>query len=109
MAQVYKSAGLITAKMAGNNSTALDVVAAQVRAAALSLAAQHRETGNFANSITAPQVVRGRNGVKDRMVSATDPNALSIEYGHMTRRGQLVGPLRFVPGLHIMARAALAA
>lgn len=106
MAQVYKSAGVITARIVGNGE-ALDVAAAAVRAKAVALAAAHRETGNFASSITQPAKIRGKNGVTDRMVSATDANAVSIEEGHLTRRGEhMHGPQRHVPGLHIMARAA---
>jgi hypothetical protein len=109
MAQVYKSAGVVVAKIVGNGSSALDEVAARVQAAAVGLAAQHIETGRFESSITTRRVP-GKSGVSDRMVSATDPAAVSIEEGHLTRRGQhMHGPQRHVPGLHIMARAAGAA
>ncbi|WP_382307284.1 DUF5403 family protein [Herbiconiux sp. UC225_62] len=113
MAQVYKPAGIIAARIAGE-SAAMDLAALVVLGRVKMVAARHRLTGNYMRSLEIKKV-RGRNGVKDRLVSATDPAAISIEYGHYPvrirrkkhagSRRVSTGTIRWVPGQYIMTKA----
>lgn len=98
MAQVYKNAGTLAARIAGEDPE-MDRVAAATASKARALAAAHKNTGKFAASITTERI-KGKRGVTDRAVSATDPAALHIELGHTAKNG------RWVEGLHILGRAA---
>lgn len=102
MARVYKGAHVVAAKIVGD-STALDKVAAEIIAAAHTEAARHRDTGSYARSLKIKKV--GRH-VMDRLVYSDDPAALSIEYGHATRRSaNSEGPPKWVPGQFILINA----
>lgn len=103
MATVHGNLG----KIIGNDpgvQAALDVAAEKVLIRAQALAAGHVDTGAFSRSLGITKD-KHRSGVVDRLVVATDPAALSIEVGHVAAR-KGIGPARFVPGLHILGRAA---
>lgn len=85
MAKIYKSAGLTAAIIAGE-SAAMDKAAAKVAQAVKREAAKHRDTGDFQRSIKTKRV-RGRSGVTDREVYTDDPNAWTIETGHLAPDG----------------------
>lgn len=101
MSQVYKHAGITAAKMAGR-SDAMDEAANEVLAAAKAEAAKHRDTGAYSRSLRTENV-RGKSGVRDRLVSATDPGAMSIEFGHFAGKG---ANKVWVPGKFILINAA---
>lgn len=111
MAQVYKLAGIEAAKIAGR-SPEMDAAAQHVLARVKVVAAQHRRTGRYIAALEVKNV-RGKHGVRDRLVSATDPASLSIEYGHYatkvtkssTSRRASSGALTWVPGQFIMTKA----
>lgn len=96
MAKVYKEAGIVAARIA-SESDEMDKGARKVRAKVERLADQHIDTGAFKDSLESGPV-QGPNGVTDRAVWTTDPNALSIEFGHMHEG-------KFIPGLFIFNRA----
>jgi hypothetical protein len=113
MGQIYKPAGIIAARIVGR-SAAMDLAAMVVLGRVKMVAAQHKLTGSYMRHLKI-QNVRGKNGVRDRLVSATDPASLSIEYGHYpvrirrarhdgTRRVS-TGTIRWVPGQYIMTKA----
>lgn len=81
----------------------LEAIAGEVSAAAIGLAAEHIETGDFARSIHIRKDRLSPSG-RDRLVYSDDPAALSIEFGHNVRTSD--GGLRPVDGLHILGRAA---
>lgn len=87
----------------GGNSPEMDVAAARVLATVLGVAAPHTKTGAY-NSRLRVKKVAGRNGVSDRAVTTTDPQALAIEYGHwwITPEGKKV---RWIKGIRIFNRA----
>jgi hypothetical protein len=110
MAQVNKSAGIIAARIAGESS-AMDLAALVVLGRVKMVASRYRLTGGYMAALAVSKV-RGRNGVKDRLVSATDPAAVSIEYGHYAVRKRRLGSrrvstgvVRWVPGQYIMTKA----
>lgn len=89
MAQVYRDAGIEAAKIAGESSVMDGVaraIAARARANALA-----RGDSTFASSIEVRKV-RGRRGVSDREIVATDPLAVPKELGHVIRN-QADGPV----------------
>lgn len=97
MATVFRSVGVVTARMGGDSlemTAAAEAIAAKARA----LAGQHRVTGDLAGSIGVA-LIAGKNGVTDRIAYTDDPAARSIEFGHTTKGG------KHVAGLHIMARS----
>lgn len=113
MAQVHKFAGITAARIAGE-SAAMDLAAMVVLGKVKIVAARHRLTGNYMRALRIAKV-RGRNGVSDRLVMATDPAAAWIEWGHYavrirraahrsTRRVS-TGTLKWVPGQYIMTKA----
>lgn len=111
MAQVNRSAGIIAARIAGE-SAAMDLAALVVLGKAKTVAARHRLTGRYISMLKVSKV-RGKNGVKDRLVSATDPAAAPIEFGHYTVRARRhehsrrvsTNTVRWVPGQYIMTKA----
>ena len=110
MARVYERAAYEAALIAGNMPE-MDEGAEEVLAAVRELAAEHRDTGAYRESLhltREPAVKPSRYGgkrVTDRVVWTDDPNALSIEYGHLQgERGS--GERKFIPGLFIFNRAA---
>ncbi|GAB2698379.1 DUF5403 family protein [Thalassiella azotivora] len=99
MAQVYRTAGIEAARIAGH-SPDMDAGAAKVLATAKRIAAQHRVTGAYMARFGVA-TVKGKRGVLDREVYNDDPASMHIEKGHRARGGG-----RWVQGLHILARAA---
>ncbi len=99
MAIVDPSAGILAARLAGDDPI-MDAVAAEVLLRVQANAAARGDTA-FASSLSARKVA-GRNGVKDRIVVATDPLAAPKEFGHVVRNekdGPIVGyakPLRYM-------------
>jgi hypothetical protein len=67
-------------------------------------AAEHEDTGAYRRSLSVEKTT-GPKGVPDYLVSTDDPGALAIEYGHMTPASKN-SPGTFVPGKHILGRAA---
>lgn len=105
MAKVRRDVGLIVARMVGESS-AMDDAAERVRDRAKALARQHRQSGDYIDSIEITSDTKYK-GVKDRLITATDAAAAHIEWGHMARRGEdAIGPPRWVPGQFIMTNAA---
>lgn len=105
MAKVYKNAGLEAARIAGRHRE-MDHAAAKVLSAIKAEAAAHTDTGAFAASFSVSDAMYTHRMVKDRVISSDDPNALSIEYGHLTRRGAAPGHVRRqVAGLMIVNKA----
>lgn len=105
MAVVHSNVGVVVARIVGNHAV-MDATAQKVLARARQVAGQHRLTGTYLGSFQVSRVP-GRSGVTDRLVSNTDKAAVSIEYGHFTRQGRTSqAPPRFVPGQHIMGKAA---
>lgn len=102
MGTVYATAGPEAAKIAGR-SPEMDAAAAKTKAVVLALAAGHTKTGNYARNVRSANV-RGKNGVRDRLVETTDPAAVSIEFGHwwVTPEGKRI---KWIKGLFIFVRA----
>ncbi|WP_100813015.1 DUF5403 family protein [Microbacterium lacus] len=103
---VNQNVRVVTAQIAGE-SQSMDTAAGRILLTAKSLAAQHRDTGNYMDKLRVVDVP-GESGtgrtVKDRLVVADDAAAASIEWGHIVRfPGQRRA--KFVPGQHIMRRA----
>lgn len=105
MAFVNKRAPIEAAIIAGKTSD-MDAVANRAMRNVKAVAAAHRLTGDFINSISV-KAVPGLYGtgqeVTDRLVVSTDPGAVPIEYGHMyhhkgSRR------VTWVPGIHAFSR-----
>ncbi|KQQ22533.1 hypothetical protein ASF48_04945 [Rathayibacter sp. Leaf299] len=110
MAQVYKSAGITVARMAGR-APAMDFAAAVLAGKAKMNAARARDTGATLAGIQVEDA-RGRNGVTDRLVVMEGEGALSIEFGHSilkisrSRGGRRASAsVTHVPGKHIMRNA----
>jgi hypothetical protein len=99
MAEVYRSAAIEAARMAGQDPE-MDAAAARIVGRIQAAAAGHNRTGDFASSLEVI-AVPGKRGVTDRLIVSSDPNAVSIEFGHLARDGTT-----FVDGLHLMARGA---
>jgi Family of unknown function (DUF5403) len=101
MAKVNKTAAIIAARIAGE-SLEMDAVADTLVGLAKTEAAKHRDSGTFSRSIVAKKV-RGKDGVQDRLVMATDPLGAIKEFGHVIRvDGDDVG---YVKGQHSMGNA----
>lgn len=91
------AAGHVAGKSQEMDDAALDVLAAiQVEAA------KHKRTGRFASSFSVQDAKY--NSVRDRVIVSDDPNAWSIEYGHLQGK-DTGGKRRFVPGLRIVRNA----
>lgn len=103
MGQVFSNAGIEAAKQAGRDPE-MDTAARRVESTIRGVAAPHRKTGRFDSSLKISNV-QGRRGVRDRLVSSDDPDAMSIEFGHelVTQSGVRTG--RWIPGLRIFNRA----
>lgn len=101
MAEVYKNAAIIAARIAGNDSI-MDEVAHRLLAAAIRRAVAHRLTGDYLSNLGVANVP-GKKGVRDRIVYAKDKAAWSIEWGHTVTRGD--GTSYWLPGQHILGGA----
>lgn len=105
MAYVNPRTSLHVAIIVGKTGD-MDRAANRVLQSVRRVAAQHVDTGNYIRNLRV-DTVPGQSGtgrlVSDRLVSANDPGAMSIEYGHMYR---VPGArrVRWVPGLHIMRK-----
>lgn len=97
MAHLYANLELETAKIA-SQSPEMDEAEAKVLASVRSVAAMHRDTGNYIARLGSETVVTTR-GVHDRLITADDPEALLIEWGGIVKKTG-----RVIPGLHIMKR-----
>ncbi len=95
MAQVYKSAGIEAARIAGE-SVVMDSTAASIAAKARSNAQGH---GSLSSRISAERA-RGKRGVTDRIVALDHPEAENIEFGHINARNG-----EWVKGLWVMRNA----
>ena len=104
MAKVHRNAGLLAAQIAGFDPE-MDAAAERVKAEIQERAARHHDTGAFAESFDVRADLYRERGVMDRVVESDDPAALSIEYGHFTRRSKGRRLRRFVPGLMIVNEA----
>lgn len=101
MALVFRGAGVEAAKIAGRDPL-LDRVAERMAALIRTTAAPNRDSGAYIASVTVKNV-RGKSGVRDRLVTVNDPGAESIEWGRATGDG--AGGTRWVPGQLIVTRA----
>lgn len=104
VAEVYANAGIDAARVAGEDPE-MDRVASLLARLIKVQARGHRASGQeFADSLMVRRV-RGRRGVTDREVVATDPLAAAKEFGHVIRN-EADGPvLGYVKGMFTMARA----
>lgn len=104
VAEVYANVGIDAARIAGEDPE-MDRVANLVASLVKAEARGHRASGHeFADSVIVTRV-RGRRGVMDRAVIATDPLAAAKEFGHVIRN-EADGPdLGYVQGMFTMARA----
>ncbi|WP_243063188.1 DUF5403 family protein [Humibacter sp. RRB41] len=103
MADVDVTAGITAAQIAGE-SAEMDVVAEELAARAKAEAQKHRDGGAFSSSIIVMKA-RGKRGVTDRLVAATDPLAVPKELGHVIKN-EAGGPvLGYVKGQHSMGKA----
>lgn len=102
MADVFANAGIEAARIVGESpemDRVANAIATRGRARALA-----RGDLAFATSIRVVRV-RGRRGVTDRVIEATDPLAAPKELGHVIRN-EADGPvLGFVPGLRYLGGA----
>ena len=107
MAYVVKNIGVIVARMAGEDPI-MDQVAAKLYALAVAEAERHRLTGSYIRHLKW-ESTKGKKGVRDRIVLATDPASISIEWGHAVRRkgerSDNSPDFEWVPGQHIMGKA----
>lgn len=103
MATVNVTAGIEAAKLAGE-SAEMDVVADELAARAKAEAAKHDDHGTFASSIRVIRA-RGKRGVTDRLVIATDPFAVPKELGHVVKNESGGPVLGYVKGQHSMGKA----
>lgn len=108
MADVFANVGSILARATDIDlGPVLDEVAHEIEAYAIGLASEHVETGDYAESIGVT-IDRTSPSRRDRLVYSDDPAAMEIEYGHHAKRKD-GGEGEFVPGQHILGRAAEAA
>lgn len=103
MAEVYRWVPNGVARMAGNDPE-MDRVARLVLFTAKGRARAHRLTGAYLSQMHAKNVP-GKKGVRDRLITAEDKAAISIEWGHWAPRKGEPGAT-WVPGQHIMGGAA---
>ena len=104
MAQVYRSAYITAAEIAGDSSV-MDEIANEILLKAKKNAAQHRLTGDYMDHLHVEVAGRG----KDRLVVADGEGAIPIEFGHVIYKksgGRRVSTggyvVKRVPGLNIM-------
>lgn len=100
MAHVYDGTGIKLAKLPGVQAE-VDKAAAAILSRAKARAATHVDTGDYLDSLQVRNV-KGRKGVRDRLVESTHPASVAIEFGHRnhTKNGEV-----FVPGQYILMGA----
>lgn len=101
MVSLNRTIGTRAAKIAAESPEFEDgaqSIARDVRAEA----GKHRVTGDFQSSVVV-KPVKGSRGVTDRLVTSTDPAALSIEYGHLVKSKRGV---KYVRGKHVFGTVA---
>jgi hypothetical protein len=107
MSYVSPLAGPMAAVIAGR-STEMDIAANRGASMIRQVAAAHRLTGAYIDSVgtaTVPSVQPSKVGtVDDRLIYVDDPGAVSIEHGHLVRYKN-ARRVRYVPGQHIVGRA----
>ena len=105
MPQVYKLAHVEFAKIAGD-SDGFDSFAQAIKEKASANAAANSSgdgrPDTYASSFSVEEVKAKKGYVKDRMVVTDDKNAMSKEFGHMSRGKKPV----WVPGQFALIRAA---
>lgn len=92
MARVFRNANGAAAHMPGVGPL-LDKAAEEILGRARANAASHVRSGQYQASLG---ISRGK---LDRYVYSDDPQAIPIEFGHVTKSG------RYVPGQHILIDA----
>lgn len=102
MARVHKSASVKVAKLAGVQAQ-LDVHAQKIRARAAANAATAAETGEYSSKFEV-EVVQGKKGVMDRLVTNTHPASSAVELGHFAEKAD-GSTGQFVPGRFDLIRA----
>lgn len=100
MAKVFDGTGIKLAKLPGVQAE-VDKAAAAILSRAKARAATHVDTGDYLDSLQVRNV-KGRKGVRDRLVESTHPASVAIEFGHLnyTKKGAV-----FVPGQYILKGA----
>lgn len=101
MASVAKFAHIEAARVASHHP-AMDIGAAKVKSVLLGVIASHTKSGDLARSIRVIDRPT-KSGVVDRLVESTDPNILSIEYGHWWYNPR--GELEWVEGIRVFWKA----
>lgn len=105
MAQVYKNAYIEMAKVTGD-SPVFTGFAEEIKEKASANAAAHTSNDGrpdtYAESFSVETVKAKKGYVKDRLVVTDDKNAMSKEFGHMTRGKNP----KWVPGQFALIRAA---
>lgn len=103
---IKKNAGPAAAQIAGG-SHAMDAAAGRVLRSVRRIAESHAATHAFVKSLEIHEVPSQQPSlvgfVTDRIVTTTDPGALSIEYGRMYRYKN-ARRVRYVPGQYPMTR-----
>jgi hypothetical protein len=105
MVRINPRAHVEAARLCGADPI-MDDTAKDVLKVVRRVASRHRDTGQYMHNLSVV-VAEGYRG-KDRLVQATDPAAIPIEFGHWQitrRRGGRRVSARWVPGLHIMRDA----
>lgn len=97
MAKVGRLVGLKASRIAGKDR-AMDAMAERIESLVIGVAAGHRDTGEFIDSIHT-QTTTGPAGVSDRRVYSDDGLAITKEFGHTTPDG------KWVPGMHAFGQA----
>lgn len=102
MAVVYRHVPNQVARMAGLDPE-MDRVARLVLFIVKNRARRHQLTGAYMSKLKAENVP-GKKGVRDRLITAGDKAAYSIEWGHFApRKGD--PDATWVPGQHILGGA----
>lgn len=103
MGAVFANAGYEAARV-GGDSPEMDAQALRAKSVVLAVAAPHTKSGQYNTRVKIVADTAGNRGVRHLCVISTDPNALSIEYGHwwVTPEGEVV---KWVEGIRIFNRA----
>lgn len=93
----------ITAAREASHYPEMAAGALKVKAALLGTIAGHTKSGNLAASIHIRDRVT-KAGIVDKLVESTDPNILSIEYGHWWLN-PITGKEQWVEGIRVFWKA----